>query len=659
MSNKTRKKSRPKTKPRTVQERADDAAVRLSLEKTQLERQQIKLQKKVVAAQTQAALATYQAAKRNRLNRDWRAPNVSGNAAILPDAATLIARARQMVRDDPNAAAIKRSVKRNVVGTGITSTSTAKTEGGQLIPFFNDAADDGFKIWAEDPKLCDIEGRRTFAQMQAWAIGEVAEVGEALIVKSYVERKDAVGLVLQCVEAEQFDNDRLIGEDGREVVGGVEVNEFGAAVAYHIHPRHPNDIRGYTRGGGDWFRPDLRKPEQRDTREASEKGTKTQFNESIRIPADRVCHIFNPERARQVRGVTMLSASLTKMRDAGTFDEAQLLAAKAEACQGLIITQETPNPTGVTALADGTADGTDAHGNEELSLQPLMVARLQPGESITGFTPTRPGGQYAPFTNIQDRKIAAGAGVSYEQMTKDFSNGNFSSQRQTMLEDRREFEPLQQLLISTLCRPVRDEFIFWAVIEGRLLAPGYSEDPRRYNAADWRGQGWDWIDPGKQAAGIEKTLSIGLTNKTDEANKLGKNYKAILAQRKLELEDELELKKIQNEIDGLGGPVEEAAEVEPQAVTDKPDVEPAEVVDAITDAEAGAETVVEGVKLNGAQITAALEIISNVIAKTQPKNVAITLLISLGIIEADARAMVEEALAFTPAEPEVEEITNG
>lgn len=647
---KARRKTKPK--PKTIEQRAADAATRLALEETQLKRQQIKLQKKIVSAQQEAALSTYQAAKRNRLTRDWRAPNVSGNAAILSDSATLIARGRQMVRDDPNAAAIKRSIRRNVVGTGITSTSTAKTEGGQLIPFFNDAADNDFSIWANDPKLCDIERRRTFAQIQSWAIGEVAEVGEALVIKSYVERRDAVGLVLQCVEAEQLDDDILAGEDGREVIGGVEVDDFGAAVAYHIRPRHPNDTRGFTRAG-QWFRPDIRKPDQHDTRESDEKGTKTHFNQSVRLPAERVCHIFDAERARQARGVTRMSASLMKMRDASTFDEAQLIAAKAEACQGLIITSETPNPSGVTALKDGVSDGEDAHANEELALQPLMVARLQPGESITGFTPTRPGGQYAPFTNIQDRKIAAGAGLSYEQMTRDFSNGNFSSQRQTLLEDRREFEPLQQLLISALCAPIRNEFIFWAVIEGRLIAPGYAENQRRYNAADWRAQGWEWIDPAKQAAGIEKALAIGLTNKTDEANKLGKNYKSILAQRKLELEDELELKKIQADIDGLGGSVEMPDALPmPGAVTDNP--EPAEVIDAVTKSEAGAETVVEGVKLNGAQITAALEIITSVINKTQPPNVAITLLISLGIVEADARAMVDEAIVFKAPELEPE-----
>src|SRR5687768_116858 len=54
---------------------------------------------KAAAEAQKAMLSSYAAASRGRSNHDWRASNISADAAIIPDAQTLNARARQMVRD--------------------------------------------------------------------------------------------------------------------------------------------------------------------------------------------------------------------------------------------------------------------------------------------------------------------------------------------------------------------------------------------------------------------------------------------------------------------------------------------------------------------------------------------------------------------------------
>ena len=65
-----------------------------------------------------------------------------------------------------------------------------------------------------------------------------------------------------------------------------------------------------------------------------------------------------------------------------------------------------------------------------------------------------------------------------------------------------------------------------------------------------------------------------------------------------------------------------------------------------------AQNVVEGEKLNGAQITAAKDIISDLVAGVIPDLVALELLIAVGISEDKARRMVEAALAFKPDKPQ-------
>jgi len=66
----------------------------------------------------------------------------------------------------------------------------------------------------------------------------------------------------------------------------------------------------------------------------------------------------------------------------------------------------------------------------------------------------------------------------------------------------------------------------------------------------------------------------------------------------------------------------------------------------------GAETIVEGVKLNGAQITAAKDVIGDVIAGRMPAEVGIELLVAVGLDRPTAVKMVGIAEKFKPAKVE-------
>lgn len=509
---------RPKT--RTLDQRVREKQQRVALAQAELELKQLRVQKKAQDLRM-AALSTYQAASKQRTFRDWRAPDVSADAAIVNDSQTLIARARQMMRDDPYAQSIARSFVRNVVGKGIHPIATACDLHGSPLETFNKRANAEWFDWARKKTLVDRERRRNFTKIQTWACRELVAVGEALVIMSYEERARGCGLVLQCVEAEQLDPYIFSGDEGRDVRGGVEVDEYGAPVAYHILTRHPNDLAGA--GVDRWHRPDIRTPDSPDQRDSTEMARQMFGLQSVRVPADRVLHIYDPERVRQTRGVSRLAAALVKLRDLGEFDYATLLKARAEACMGLVITSN--GSTGGIGMADPTnADGQDVDGNDELSAQPMMVARLNKNEDVKPFTPVTPGGTYEPFIKAQLRAIAAAAGISYEQVARDFTGGTYSSQRQGMLEDRREFEPLQELIVNDLCVPVWEEFIHLRWLEGKLPAMGLSRNPELYQYATWRGQGWPWIDPEKEAKGVALMIELGLTAPQIEALTRGHDY---------------------------------------------------------------------------------------------------------------------------------------
>lgn len=446
------------------------------------------------------ALATHAAAQLNRLTKDWKAKILSADAAVIPDLPTLHARARALVRDDSYAASAVRAFRRNVVGGGIRC-APQRQAGAALDDRWNRAAGDLWKHWSDSPRFVDIERRRNFAEVQRWVVDELVVVGEALV--RLCARDHGPGLPklsLQCIEAEQLDRDLTFhdGPDGvkREVRGGVEVDEFGTAVAYHI--------KAFTS-------PDL----HRITMTAQ------------RIDAKEILHIMEPGRARQTRATGRMTASIERLRNLGQYDFAQLVTARAEASIGLVI--ETP----AAEVGFGGTDGDGTPKPDQLDLLPFMVARTAPGEKVQPFAPTRPGNGYRDFVAMQLKAVAAGIGISYEQIARDFTNGTYSSQRQAMLEDRREFRILQEMLITQLCQPVYDEFVRLSVIDGLLAvdAVEYAKGVSGYRRAVWMPDGWQWIDPEKETNADAAGLAAGLVTREELALERGRDWREIAQQR--------------------------------------------------------------------------------------------------------------------------------
>lgn len=438
------------------------------------------------AAIKSGALSTYAAADTGRRNKDWQARNGSADLAIIPDSTTLNARARQMVRDSWIGQSIVRAERRNVVGRGIAVIPHAKDAAGKPLTELNRIAQTEFNKWAKS-KLCDVERKQTFAQKQGLAVKERATVGESLWVWSYripigrdgrIDKSRPVGLQLQTFEPEQFDL-RILSFEGREVRGGVEIDENGAPLAYHLYTRNPNDVL---------------------YRHAF-------FSE--RVPAERVFHFFEGERVLQSRGVTPLAPVLQDARDADRCKSATLTRMLMEACVGLIIKQMnlTSGVPGINAPTLTPAPGSSSQTNSGMTqadFVPGMVANLQVGEDVEPFIPSSPGNQYGPFMEQTVRGIGAGVGISGGQIMRR-SESNYSAARQDMLEDRKEWETKQDLIVDDLIRPTYETWFNFAALEGRFDGvegfdmDAFLADRSRFVEADYVPPPQTWIDPEKEA----------------------------------------------------------------------------------------------------------------------------------------------------------------
>ena len=79
---------------------------------------------------------------------------------------------------------------------------------------------------------------------------------------------------------------------------------------------------------------------------------------------------------------------------------------------------------------------------------------LEPGEDVKFSQPADVGASYAEFLRMQFRAVAAAMGITYELLTGDLTQVNYSSIRAGLLEFRRRCEAIQHgVIVHQLCRP--------------------------------------------------------------------------------------------------------------------------------------------------------------------------------------------------------------
>lgn len=447
----------------------------------------------------------HDAARRTRLEADWPAELFSADGALLPEAYTLVARARDAKRNYWAARSAADAYRRHVVGTGITCRSSVRDPiTKKEIPELNEQIDRLWNSWCNDKWRCDIEGKKTFLEIQGLMIEDWFTVGESFLVETI--HPDTGQFCVAVYESEQLARDHEIPFTPNTVKSGIEQDRYGRPIAYYFHTgEHPL--------------------ERFDPR-------------PVRIPANRVHHLFRQERTRQSRGITRMVSILRDMRHLRMYDEYQIVRARIEACIALLIKRDNASSSG--SGFSGTIPGvgaatSDEQGNDIFDLQPGLVARLGVGESFDAFDPKAPGTTYEPFSNHKMKQISAGSGLDYPTVARDFTNGSFSSQREGHIERDKETDPLQTMLRDTAIITTRRSFVAWTVATGQLVVPDWFMLERYADyafACDVQPPPKPWIDPAKQAVAAKIAIENLLSSPQIEANTLGLDIRELMRMKK-------------------------------------------------------------------------------------------------------------------------------
>lgn len=419
----------------------------------------------------------YEAAAQGRRTSGWARTTGDANTVALGALTEMRMHARDLIRNNAWARRGQRVIANNTAGWGIV----AKPVGGNTNEMARFA--DLWKAWAESTE-CDTEGRHTFYSIQHLAMKTIPEAGEFLIRRRWRRSSDGltIPLQLQVLEPDHLDHTRnqTSSQAGGPIIQGVEYDLIGRRAAYWLFPTHPGSGRGTT---------------------ASE-----------RIAASEVLQVFYPERAGQARGVSWYAPAILNLKDLDEYDDAELMKQKIAACFAAFVTDVD---------GSGTPLGEPSSTDELVeTFEPGMVAKLPPGKEVTFGTPPQVVADTFAARNL--RRVAAGLGVTYEDLTGDYSQVNFSSARLARLSHwANVYDWRHNMLIPSLCEPVWRWAVEAAVLAGEISSP---------LAAQWTPPPMPMIEPDKEGLAYSRLIRNGVMTLPEVIREQGKDPDAQFAE---------------------------------------------------------------------------------------------------------------------------------
>lgn len=471
--------------------------------------------------------AHFAASRRAREFAQFNPPLLSADAENFGELSTIAARALDLDRNNPIASGAINTNVDNIVGTGLRLAAKPDYKAlGKTKEWADELANTVEALWRTFADTLDFDAARqlTFGGMTALQLRTAFLSGDGLALPLWFNPGERPGTkwstALQAVDPARLGcpDGRLSTEKNRE---GIELNDWGEPIAYHIRKTHPGDI---------W----------------SIFGTDSRFE---RIPARtafgrrRVIHLYDKRRPGQTRGKSILTQVMAPFKMLDHYQRIELQTAVINSMIAAFI--ETPmDGATIAEMFGGGKEYVEQKSGWEVKLEGAGVIPLYPGEKMSAFNPGRPNSAYSAFVEAVLRTIGAGLNMPYELVLKDFSKTNYSSARAAMLEAWRYFIGRRQWLSDYWCTPVYELFLEEAIDKG--LVPGvtlddFYENKTAYCRAKWIGPGRGWVDPAKEAQAADLRMKSGVTTLEDECAEQGRDWEEQLEQRSRERAKALEL----------------------------------------------------------------------------------------------------------------------
>jgi len=404
----------------------------------------------------------YDAAARGRRTDNWVTQGSSADAATARGFGVMRDRARDLVRNNPYAKKAVESWVTNLIGAGWSFKAKQTRRNGKQ----GERVTEAMRSWMSDPRQCDYHGLLNFDGLMAQAVRTWKESGEVLIrartpSKATMKRLGLViPLQLQVMEGDWIDEN----QDTPGVTGegwtkrGIVYDSEGRRERYWIYNYHPG--------------------------ESAVQATSIVSNTVV---AEEIIHLFTPERPGMTRGVCCLAPVMVRLKDLGDLLDARLMKEKVAACLAAAVVD-----------LDGTSDQKSTIGDR---IEPGGIVRLGPGQDIRTINPPA-AGEIDRVIKTYLLEIAAGIGITYEELTGDYSGGSFTQGRMGWIG-------FQRRLMSDTWQ-VLEPMVFDRVAEWAFNAMGAVGIATDGITADWTPPRRELYDPQSETNSTIARVRAGL-----------------------------------------------------------------------------------------------------------------------------------------------------
>ncbi len=461
------------------------------------------------------AKRSYDGGKMGRRTQGWTARSDAPTQSVIVELNTLRNRSRDLVRNNPYARRAVSTIQRHMVRGGIQAV------------WDNQMASKAWKSWC---KRADFRGQTTFAGLQSQVVRCWEEAGEVLIRKRITpsSMEMAVPLQLEVLEPDYLATWKTQQLQDGFIIAGVEFDKEGRRRGYWLYPSHPGETIPLQAN----FTP-------------------------VFVAASEIIHAYSMVLGRpgQVRGVPQLATAMLRLRDLDEYQEAELVRKKIEACFAVFVTNSSGNAPGIPGVTSAVDPVTQKRIE---TVAPGLIEYMRPDEDVKFGQPTA--SPVDGYTREMLHSIAAGSEVTYEQMTGDLTQVNFSSMRAGKLEFFALIDQKQQLeFIPQVCNPITAWWAQLAFINGAVRAKGIEP-------TDWTCPKPEFTDPLKDVLALKEQVRGGMMSLREAIRLSGYDPETTVAEIIAERE---ELKKAGVIVDtnaevatlklGAGGSTEPAA----------------------------------------------------------------------------------------------------
>jgi len=422
-----------------------------------MNKKQKRIKRKI--AKSKKILRYYDAAQSSNYHKVIRGGGNSGDSVTHGAVKNLRSWSRYLDENHDLTIGIHDNLVNRIVGAGLTVEPIVKRKNGNLWAQINDQLRD---LWLEFWRRPEVTGEVPGNEVERLLVRSWLRDGEVLTnhvmgTGPAIQHNSRVPYSLELLEADYLPMDF----NGDRIVHGVEKNTWGRPLAYHLYKEHPGN-------------------------------TIVPFNtttfDTKRVSADFITHLKFVRRLRQTRGVPIIHGIINRMDDIKDYSESERIKARVNAAFTSFIKR----------TADYQGDG-DENGNIPFEMQSGMIFDgLKVGEELGSVGTDTPNPNLGPFISEMMRAAASGTGTSYSSISKHY-DGNYSSQRQELVEAREGYKKLLNFFIGVQMQPIWKNFIDMTVTANLLVLPAGITLPQLHAAVDMRGPSVDWIDPKKES----------------------------------------------------------------------------------------------------------------------------------------------------------------